>query len=62
MTRDAAYASFQEKEVGQIKVGMWANFSIFTTDIIRCPEDSISKLKVSETWIHGEQVYVNHAR
>ncbi len=62
MTRDAAYASFQEKEVGQIKVGMWANFSIFTTDIIRCPEDSISKLKVSETWIHGEQVYVNHAK
>lgn len=60
MTRDAAYASFQEKEVGQIKLGMWANFSIFTSDIMRCPEDSIPKLKVSETWIHGEQVYVNH--
>ena len=62
MTRDAAYASFQEKEVGQIKLGMWANFSIFTSDIIRCPEDSIPKLKVSETWIHGEQVYVNHVK
>jgi len=62
MTRDAAYASFQEKEVGQIKVGMWANFSIFTSDIMKCPEDSIPKLKVSETWIHGEQVYVNHVK
>jgi predicted amidohydrolase YtcJ len=29
---------------------------------MKCPEDSIPKLKVSETWIHGEQVYVNHVK
>ncbi len=58
MTIDAAYASFQENEVGQIKIGMWANFSIFTTDIMSCAEDSITSLNVAETWIHGERVYV----
>ena len=46
MTRDPAFASFQENEVGQIKIGMWANFTIFTSDILKCPQDNISELKV----------------
>jgi predicted amidohydrolase YtcJ len=58
MTRDPAYASFQENEVGQIKIGMWANFTIFTSDILKCPQESISELKVLQTWVHGELVYM----
>jgi predicted amidohydrolase YtcJ len=37
---------------------MWANFTIFTSDILKCPQESISELKVLQTWVHGELVYM----
>ena len=57
MTHDAAYAAFQEEELGAIKNGFWANFTIFTEDLLTCPEDILPTLKVLQTWVQGGCVY-----
>ena len=57
MTHDAAYAAFQEEELGAVKTGFWANFTIFTEDLLTCPEDNIPQAKVLQTWVQGACVY-----
>ncbi len=57
MTQDAAYAAFQEEELGAVKTGFWANFTIFTEDLLTCPEDNLPTLNVLQTWVHGVCVY-----
>ena len=57
MTHDAAYAAFQEEELGAIKNGFWANFTIFTEDLLTCPEDILPPLKVLQTWVQGGCFY-----
>ncbi len=57
MTRDAAYAAFQEEELGAVKIGFWANFTIFTKDLTACPIDDIPSMPVLQTWVHGTLVY-----
>ena len=57
MTHDAAFAAFQEDELGSVKTGFWANFTIFTEDLTTCPEDNLPTLKVLQTWVQGACVY-----
>jgi predicted amidohydrolase YtcJ len=57
MTHDAAYAAFQEEELGEVKSGFWANFTIFTEDLLTCPEDNLPRLNVFQTWVQGACVY-----
>jgi len=57
MTHDAAFAAFQEDELGAVKTGFWANFTIFTEDLTTCPEDNLPTLKVLQTWVQGACVY-----
>lgn len=57
MTHDAAYAAFQEEELGAIKFGYWANFTIFTKDLMDCPMEDIPTMPVQQTWVHGVSVY-----
>ncbi|HAB35840.1 MAG TPA: amidohydrolase [Cryomorphaceae bacterium] len=57
MTHDAAYAAFQEEELGEVKSGLWANFTIFTEDLLTCPEDNLPLLNVLQTWVQGACVY-----
>lgn len=57
MTHDAAYAAFQEEELGAVKTGFWANFTIFTEDLLTCPEDNLPRLNVLQTWVQGACVY-----
>lgn len=36
-----AYASFRERELGAIKVGMRADFAVFSKDLMTVPEPEI---------------------
>lgn len=59
-TLDAAYAAFQEKELGSLEVGKWADFVVLDRDIMTVPAKEVLETKVLETWIGGKRVY--HAK
>ena len=51
-----AKASFNEKEKGEINVGMFADFVVLDRNILKCSQEDILKTKISEVWIGGEKV------
>ncbi len=56
-TLDAAYAAFQEQDLGSLEIGKWADFILINEDIINGKADVIWKTQVLETWIAGKKVY-----
>jgi Predicted metal-dependent hydrolase with the TIM-barrel fold len=57
MTIWPAYAGFQEKTMGSISPGKYADFVILDRDIMTVPASDILKTKVISTWIGGKPVY-----
>ena len=56
-TLDAAYAAHQEKILGGLTPGKWADFILVDLDIFKEDPKNIWKTQVSETWIAGELRY-----
>jgi predicted amidohydrolase YtcJ len=56
-TLDAAYAAFEEKFKGSIEVGKLADFTVFSKDIMRIPEDSLLTTHVTMTMVGGKIRY-----
>jgi predicted amidohydrolase YtcJ len=54
LTRNAAYAAFQEKERGSIEAGKLADFSVFSADWMKIPEAEVPRSKALMTVIGGE--------
>jgi len=52
-----AYASFREDELGTIAVGMRADFTVFSDDIMTIPEADILTVEPWMTVVDGEVVY-----
>ncbi len=59
MTIWPAYAAFQEKTMGSLAAGKYADFVILSQDIMRVPETDIMKTTVVGTYIGGKAVYAN---
>jgi predicted amidohydrolase YtcJ len=57
MTIWPAYAGFQEKIMGSITPGKYADFVVLDQDIMTVPVSEILKTKVTSTWIGGKSVY-----
>lgn len=66
MTRDEAlksvtiwpaYAAFQERQLGSLTPGKYADFVVLDQDIMRVPAELIMKTNVLSTWVGGEAVY-----
>lgn len=66
MTRDealksvtiwAAYAGFQEKVLGSLTPGKYADFVVLDQDIMRVPPELLLQTKVLQTWVGGTRVY-----
>jgi predicted amidohydrolase YtcJ len=57
MTIWPAYAAFQEKLMGSITPGKYADFVILDRDIMTVPASEILGTHVVSTWIGGKQVY-----
>jgi predicted amidohydrolase YtcJ len=60
-TLDAAYAAHQEDIIGGLTPGKWADFILIDQDIFTGPQQDIWKTQVLETWIAGEQRFVNES-
>jgi predicted amidohydrolase YtcJ len=56
-TLDAAYAAHQEKILGGLTEGKWADFILIDQDIFAISPQDIWKTQVLETWIAGERRY-----
>jgi hypothetical protein len=56
-TSAAAFASFQEDDLGTIEVGKRADFSVFSKDLMIVPEAEILKAKAVMTVVDGEVVW-----
>jgi len=59
-TLDAAYAAHQDKVLGSLEKGKWADFILLDQDYFSVKEEDIWKIKVLETWQAGKPVYVYH--
>ncbi len=57
MTVWPAYAGFQEKDMGSISAGKYADFVILDRDIMTVPASEILQTRVTSTWIGGRMVY-----
>jgi predicted amidohydrolase YtcJ len=56
-TLDAAYAGHQEKTLGSLEVGKYADFIVIDRDLFKMSPYDIYKTGVLETWVGGRQVY-----
>ncbi|TQV77543.1 amidohydrolase [Aliikangiella marina] len=56
-TINAAYAAHQEKTLGSLEKGKWADFILVDRDVINGKHEDIWKTTVLETWIAGEKKY-----
>src|SRR5690606_15853252 len=56
-TLDAAYAAFQEDELGSLEPGKFADFVILSHDIMTVPAPQILETDVVATYLGGRPVY-----
>ena len=56
-TEDAAFAAHQEKILGRLMPGYYADFVLVRDDYFAVPEEDIWKNKVLATYVAGKQVY-----
>jgi predicted amidohydrolase YtcJ len=56
-TLDAAYAGHQEKTLGSLEPGKWADFIVIDRDLFAIPAAEIGKTGVLQTWVAGKQVF-----
>jgi hypothetical protein len=56
-TRDAAYGTFTEGDLGSIEVGKLADLTVLTRDILKVPEAEILEARVAYTIVGGRIRY-----
>lgn len=56
-TLDAAYAGHQEKVLGSLEQGKWADFILIDQDYFKAPDSELWKIEVLETWVAGKRVF-----
>lgn len=56
-TLDAAYAAHQEKVLGSLEPGKWADFILIDRDFFEIPDQEIWQTEVLESWVAGQKVY-----
>jgi hypothetical protein len=60
-TIDAAWAAHQDKVLGGLTKGKWADFILLDQDLFAIPVNELWKTKVAETWLAGKLVYAKLA-
>ncbi|HKW67629.1 MAG TPA: amidohydrolase [Terriglobales bacterium] len=57
MTVGAAYAAFQEKDLGELSVGRYADFTVLSANPYQVPSDALKKLSVRLTVVAGRATF-----
>ncbi|WP_321369785.1 amidohydrolase [uncultured Draconibacterium sp.] len=57
MTSWAAKSSFEEDEKGVLSPGMWADFVVLDTDLMKAEPKEVLNTKIISTWSAGEKVF-----
>ena len=57
MTHWAAYAGFEEQQIGQLRAGLQADFVVLNRDLMYDDAEKLRKIKVKATVIAGETLY-----
>ena len=52
-----AFAAFQEKDMGSLTIGKFADFVVLDQDLMRVAPELILKTRVLSTWVGGKSVY-----
>lgn len=52
-----AFAAFQEKDMGSLTIGKFADFVVLDQDLMRVAPELILKTHVLSTWVGGKSVY-----
>jgi len=58
LTSEAAWQLYSEHEIGSLEAGKLADFVILDKDPRKVNTDTIKDIKVLETWMDGQQVYI----
>ena len=56
-TLGAAYAAFQEQQLGSLEVGKFADFVVLSKDIMEIPVSNIPETQVLATYVNGKAVF-----
>lgn len=56
-TIDAAWAAFQENDLGSLSPGKWADFVVLSSDVMTVAPPAILETRVLSTWLGGVPVY-----
>jgi len=56
-TLNGAYAAFEENLKGSLSVGKLADVTVFTKDIMSCPEDEIPTARIAMTIVGGKVLF-----
>ena len=56
-TLNGAYASFEEGTKGSLATGKWADVTVFSKDIMACPEEEIPSARVVMTIVGGKVLF-----
>jgi len=59
-TLDAAYAAFQESDLGSLTAGKFADFIVVDRDPLAVPAAEIPATVVLETWVGGQLAFQRH--
>ncbi|MBU2225921.1 MAG: amidohydrolase [Gammaproteobacteria bacterium] len=56
-TVDAAFGAYQEKAMGSLQPGMWADFILIDRDMTQVPPEQIWQTQVLRTYVGGKEVF-----
>ena len=56
-TLGAAYAAFQEQQIGSLEPGKFADFVVLSQDIMQVPAQQIADTKVVATYLNGRAIF-----
>lgn len=59
MTKAGAHSAFQDKVIGKLSAGMWADFVVLDSDPFTAQTNKLKDIKVLSTWVAGEMVATN---